>query len=551
MLKSLFVQNYALIDELEISFSEGFTAITGETGAGKSILLGALGLILGNRADLQVLKNESQKCIVEGTFDTASLNLDRFFHENDIEKEITLILRREILTSGKSRAFINDSPVNLQQMKELSTFLMDVHSQHETLQLVSAEFQMDVLDSFINRPELLAAYAKEYQSFAEVSKNLERLIRQATEKKREEDFLRFQFEELNEAKLSAEEFIEIEERLLFLNHTEEIKNSLAQSVSVLDEGNEPVLGNLIQIVKSFDRIGPFLSEAASYSQRFQSIVIELKDLIAGMQSKLSDTDFDPGELELLTQRMDQISKLMFKHHVQHVEQLIVLRDEIEARLVGIQSLDDEILQAEKKRSLLKLAVKAKANELHDEREAQAIKLAESVKQMLPSLGIKNGTFNIKVERQGEFNAKGNDLVTFWFSANLGVPPGEISRMASGGELSRLMLIIKSLITKEQMLPTVIFDEIDSGVSGDIAGKVGAIMKQMSQFHQVIAITHLPQIAAGASHQYKVFKTTDEVKSFTNMKLLLPDERVEEIAKMLSNEKVTLVAMQAASELLGF
>jgi len=549
MLKSLLIQNYALIDQLEISFRDGFTVITGETGAGKSILLGALGLILGNRADLQVLHDDTRKCVVEGIFDTSKLNLDHFFTENDLEQEPTTILRREILTTGKSRAFINDSPVNLQTMKELSTYLVDIHSQHETLQLAISEFQMEVLDSFINRPELLAAYAREYQSFVEVNKKLNQLVRQSEHSKTEEALLRFQFEELEEAKLSEVEFLEIEERLRFLNHAEEIKNTLGQAVMLMDEGNDPVLGNLIQIEKSFDKIQSFLSDASSYSQRFQSIVIELKDLLAGIQSQLSDTEFDPGELQLLIQRMDELSRLMFKHHVSDIGQLLLLRQEIGTRLLIIEKLDDEILQAEKQLSLLKLAVKAKANELHDERETQAIKLSEKIKSMLPFVGIKDGAFHIKVERQSEFSTKGNDLVTFWFSANLGVIPGEISKMASGGELSRLMLIIKSLVTKEQMLPTVIFDEIDSGVSGDIAGKVGILMKQMGQFHQVIAISHLPQIAATASHQYKVFKDSDDRQTYTRMKQLSPDERVEEVAKMLSNEKVTMVAMQAARELL--
>ena len=549
MLKSLLIQNYALIDQLEISFRDGFTVITGETGAGKSILLGALGLILGNRADLQVLHDDTRKCVVEGIFDTSKLNLVHFFTENDLEQEPTTILRREILTTGKSRAFINDSPVNLQTMKELSTFLVDIHSQHETLQLAISEFQMEVLDSFINRPELLAAYAREYQSFVEVNKKLNQLVRQSENSKTEEALLRFQFEELEEAKLSKEEFQEIEERLRFLNHAEEIKNTLGQAVLMMDEGNEPVLGNLIQIAKSFDKIQPFLSDASSYSQRFQSVVIELKDMLAGIQSQLADTEFDPGELQLLIQRTDELSRLMFKHHVSDIGQLLLLWQEIGTRLLSIEKLDEEILQAEKQLSLLKLAVKAKANELHDERETQAIKLSEKIKSMLPFVGIKDGAFQIKVERQSEFSTKGNDLVTFWFSANLGVIPGEISKMASGGELSRLMLIIKSLVTKEQMLPTVIFDEIDSGVSGDIAGKVGILMKQMGQFHQVIAISHLPQIAAIASHQYKVFKDSDARQTYTRMKQLSPDERVEEVAKMLSNEKVTMVAMQAARELL--
>ena len=551
MLKSLFVQNYALIDQLEISFMEGFSVITGETGAGKSILLGALGLILGNRADLHVLKDDTRKCVVEGVFDTSYLNLKQFFTENDLDLEDLTTIRREILTTGKSRGFINDTPVTLQVMKALSGYLVDIHSQHETLQLGNAVFQMEVLDSFVNRPELLAAYGREYVAYIDITKQLNQLVRRSKEAKKEEELVRFQFEELDEAKLSLEEFSDLEERLLFLNHAEEIKNALDQAVALLDEREDPILENLSLMVRSFDKIKHCLTSAASYSERLQSVVIELKDLLAELQSKLSDTEFDPGELQFLNQRIDILNRLMFKHHVTDIGDLIQLRNELEQRLLNTEKLDEEIFQAEKRISLLKLAVKAKANELHDEREVQSIHLAESVKNMMPLLGMNDGLFTIKVERQSEFTEKGNDMVTFWFSANKGISPGEISKMASGGELSRLMLAIKSLVTKEQMLPTVIFDEIDSGVSGDIAGKVGAIMKQMGINHQVIAISHLPQIAAGAKHQYKVFKTTDEVKSFTNMKLLLPDERVEEIAKMLSNEKVTPVAMQAASELLGF
>jgi len=549
MLKSLKIKNYALIDQLEITFSEGFSVITGETGAGKSILLGALGLILGNRADLHVLKDDQHKCVVEGDFHVDSLALTEFFAENDLDKEPTTMIRREVLASGKSRAFVNDTPVNLQQLRDLGAILVDIHSQHETLQLGTSAFQMDVLNSFIHRSKLLAAYAKEYLDYKSVTARLQELVGQRDELRREEELIRFQYNELHEAQLNAEEFIEIEDRLRFLNHAEEIKNSLAQAVSLLDEGNEPILPGLVQIARSMEKIKDVFTVAQEYAPRFQSVVIELKDLLSELQSQLSDTDFDPGELQLLTQRIDVLNRLIFKHRVDGINSLIDFRDQLKKQLTGVDTLDDEILQAEKRLSLLKLTVKAKANELHDERIQHAGHLSEKVMKLLPQLGMKEAVFDIKVERQPEFNSNGNDLVTFWFSANKGVPPGEISRMASGGELSRLMLSIKSLVTQEQMLPTVIFDEIDSGVSGDIAGKVGAIMKNMGKHHQVIAISHLPQIAAAAGMQYKVYKTSDDKQTYTRIKQLSANERVEEVAQMLSNENITDAAREAARELL--
>ncbi len=550
MLKSLKVKNYALIDQLEISFSDGFSVITGETGAGKSILLGALGLILGNRADLHVLKDDQHKCVVEGNFQVNSIALNQFFADNDLDLEPVTIVRREVLSSGKSRAFVNDTPVNLQQLRELGAILVDIHSQHETLQLSSSAFQMDVLNSFIHRSELLAAYAREYVDYKGAISRLKQLTDQRETMRREEELLRFQYNELEEAGLNADEHNQLEERLQFLNHAEEIKNALGQAVTLLDEGDDPILPNLTAITRSMEKIKGVFPGAHEHATRFQSVVIELKDLLAELQSQLSETDFDPGEWQLLTQRIDLVNKLAFKHHLDSVESLIEFRDNLQNQLSGMDSMDDEILQTEKRLSLLKLAVKAKANELHDERTRHAQQLSEKVMKLLPQLGMKEAMFEIKVERQAEFNSNGNDLVTFWFSANKGVPPGEISRMASGGELSRLMLSIKSLVTQEQMLPTVIFDEIDSGVSGDIAGKVGGMMKSMGRHHQVIAISHLPQIAAAASHQYKVFKISDDQQTFTRIKQLSANERVEEVAQMLSNETITDVAREAARELLS-
>ena len=549
MLKSLKINNYALIDQLDISFSSGFSAITGETGAGKSILLGALGLILGNRADLHILKDDQKKCVVEGSFAVPATLIELFFEENDLDLESITTIRREVLASGKSRAFVNDTPVNLQQLKELGSLLVDIHSQHETLQLGTAGFQMEVVDSFIHRSELLAAYAKEYHEYKKVTNKLTKLMERRVEIQREEELLRFHFEELDQANLSVDEYREVENRLRFLNHAEEIKNSLEQAVTLLDEGEEPILTGLGQIARSMDRIKAVFAAADDHHGRFTSVIIELKDLLSEIQSQLSETEFDPGELQVLTQRVDLINKLVFKHHVTHVEELITYRDQIQSQLRGMDQLDDEILQTEKRLGLLKLAVKAKANELHDERTQQSELISKKVMKILPQLGMKEAVFNIKVERLSEFNAKGNNKITFWFSANKGVAPGEISRMASGGELSRLMLAIKSLVTQQQMLPTVIFDEIDTGVSGDIAGKVGHIMQQMGHHHQVIAISHLPQIAAASAQQYKVFKASDENQTFTRIRLLSPDERVDEVAQMLSNEKITDVARQAARELL--
>ncbi len=549
MLKSLFVQNYALIDHLKIDFSAGFSSITGETGAGKSILLGALGLILGNRADLSVLKDKDQKCMVEGVFDASELQLEAFFHENDLDLEPVTTVRREISSAGKSRAFINDTPVNLQQLKELGMFLVDVHSQHETLQLGDAAFQMEVLDSFIHRSELLIAYLREYNKYKETTTHIEQLQKKRSDIQKQEELLRFQYEELSAVDLNSERFTQMEDRLQFLAHAEEIKNALSQAQSLLDEGETPVVESVTQIVRSLEKIKTVFPAANAQSQRFHSVAIELKDLLSEIQTQLLDTDFDPGEWELLTQKVDSVNKLMFKHHLSGIEGLNQLKESIEIQLQGLDQLDDEILQSEKKLSLVRLGIRAKANELNHERTKHATVFSNRVQKILPSLGMKEAVFSVKVERISDYNEKGNDKVTFWFSANKGVVPGEISRMASGGELSRLMLAIKSLVTKEQMLPTVIFDEIDTGVSGDIAGKVGAMMKNMGAHHQVIAITHLPQIAAAATLHFKVFKTTDTVKTYTRIKELTHDERVDEIAQMFSSEHITDTTRRAALELL--
>lgn len=550
MLKTLTINNYALIDFLEIDFPRGFTVITGETGAGKSILIGALGLLLGNRADTTVLSDKEKKCSVEGIFDVEKLSLQPFFASNDLDYEAVTILRREIVPSGKSRAFINDTPVNLNILKELGDQLVDIHSQHETLLLNQASFQLNALDNFIDFPDKLKNYKVAFFDFISLQKQLNQLVLQNEQSKKEADYFQFQLNELEAAGLLEGESEHLQEREKLLAHAEEVLLGINTANKILDDDEKSLVDQLFEVKESLRKIGPYLSGVAELTERLQSIIIELKDILAEVNNLENQAEFDPGEMQHITERLDLLYKLQHKHHAQSGDELIQIRDDYKLKIQKITLLDEEVIALEKEFKLKKENLTELAKQLHEKRKTMAPVFSEAIVQLLAQMGINDAIFQVKIEELVDFNENGLSKVAFLFNANKGNIPGEINKIASGGELSRLMLAIKSLITKEHVFPTVIFDEIDAGVSGDIAGKVGNVLKKMSEHHQLIAISHLPQIASKAMHQKRVFKISEQNITRSQIETLDEQGRVKEIAKMLSDEKVTESAMKTARELMG-
>jgi len=549
MLKSLFIRNYALIQKHEIVFSEGFSVITGETGAGKSIMLGALSLLLGKRADTQVLMDKTKKCIVEGTFDISKLGLKKLFLENDIDYEDISFLRRELVPSGKSRAFINDTPVKLNLLKLIGEKLVDIHSQHQTLILGNPVFQLETLDAFIGQPSFLTDYRDAFNRYTSENQKLQKLIAQREKAIRDEDYIRFQFEELQQAGLDADEYSSLVDRAKFLENAEFVIQNLTQANEQLNEGDNALTDELEKLRLTLLDVSKYLSEVGDLANRLEPLSIELKDIAQEISRLDSLSDFDPDELQKTNERLDLIYRLQQKHHVNSIDDLIELRNGYDVKLQQLNSGEETIAELQKEVDQLKNTLIEKATDLTNVRKQNLEKFAKAVKLILNQLALKDAFFNVQIEKLPHFTKDGIDKVLFLFNANKGGLPGEIGQVASGGELSRLMLAVKSLITKEQLLPTVIFDEIDSGVSGDIAAKVGTILKEMSNHHQLIVISHLPQIVAKADHHYRVYKQTTGESTFTYVQQLGNDDRVEEIAKLLSGETVSDSALKTAKELM--
>lgn len=549
MLKSISIQNYALIEEVHIGFHQGFSVITGETGAGKSILLGALGLILGDRADQKAIKNPYKKCVVEGEFTIDQIDLEAFFRTNDLDYDELTILRREISSSGKSRAFINDSPVSLQTLKELAEKLVNIHSQHQTLNLGKFEFQLHALDAFTNAPEILNEYQKLFNVYKQRIKHLDELKKRNEKLKTDEDYFRFQLHELEAVKLDINTFEELTEREKLLSNSEEIASGIMQCKEILDENDVNINQMLTEVLSVIGRLSEYHSSIKSMADRLNSVHIDIKDISAEINGISDDIEYDPLELQDIKNKLDLYYNLLQKHHLQSVDDLLALKNEIAGKLKSIETIDDEIKDAEKLLTKDSILIHSLADQLHEQREKFAKNMSEEIKTLLKQLGMNHSQFIIEVNKLDDLNYWGIDKVEFLFNANKGGKPEQISSVASGGELSRLMLAIKSLIHQRNMLPTVIFDEIDAGVSGEIAGKVGNILRNMSVQHQVLAITHLPQIASKAQHHYHVFKTEDDNSASTFIEILDDDGRVEAIAKMLSDEKITDTSIRAAKELL--
>jgi DNA repair protein RecN (Recombination protein N) len=550
MLSNLLVENYALISKLEIEFRKGLTIITGETGAGKSILLGALSLILGRRADTSVLLDKERKCIVEGIFDIRHYNLESFFTEKELDYDDQPAVRREILATGKSRAFINDVPVNLDVLTEFGLKLIDIHSQHQNLNLADSLFQMKAMDSYARSHELLESYRSHFHAYREIQKKFRIMSDEADRSRSDLDYFQFQFAQLEEAKLVEGEQEELEFELEKLTHSEEIKNGLSSATMLLQGEGSSALQLLKDSLGSINRIGKFLDENARLAERIESAYIEIKDVAHDIATLNEQLYFDPDRLTQVSDRLNLLYNLEKKHRVSTLSELIALRKHLQEKIEEINSYDFQLGDLEKDLLETRGRLSHLADSLFRRRHDAIAPFEKQVVEMLTEVGLPNAGFSIVHEKLDDFNETGSDKIQFLFTANRNMPLQDIARVASGGELSRLMLCVKSLMSDSTGLPTIVFDEIDTGVSGETAEKVGNIIRRMAEKMQIINITHLPQVASKGKYHYLVYKTDDEKTSVTRMKLLNPAERRIEIAKMLSGEEVTNAALENARVLLG-
>ena len=549
MLTHLHIKNYALIEDLSVDFAEGFSVITGETGAGKSILLGALGFVLGDRADTNVLYDKEKKCIVEAQFQLENDQLRLIFEANDLDYESECIFRRELNPQKKSRAFINDTPVTLQTMKEIGNLLVDIHSQHDSLLLTDANFQLHLLDEIAQNNELLATYKKEYTSFISLDHHLKELKTLAEKNLSENDYLKFQLDELQKAQLIEGEYAEIEQSLNVMENAEEIKSLLFSANGLMESSENAILPQLNELTAVLHRLQQLIPNANELRQRIEAAQVELKDIAYDLERLEDGTQFDEEKLQELQERMDLLNRLMMKHHVKDFEDLIQLKDDLEGKVNAFENIDKEIEQAEKALKAQVKMLKQLAGQLHEQREKAAKIFGVNVTELVRQLAMPHAVFQVAMEALQEFNSTGLDHVRFLFSANKGVDVADIGRVASGGELSRLMLSIKSVVSQHNYIPTLIFDEIDTGVSGEVAAKIGSIMQQMGNSLQLIAITHLPQVASKATHHFFIYKDNEGTRTQSHIQKLNREERVTEIAKMLSNDKVTPEAIKAAKVLM--
>ena len=548
MLKTLHIENYALIQETDIAFDDSFTVITGETGAGKSILLGALGLLLGQRADTQVLNDKERKCVVEATFDIAGLSLQPLFEQYDADYDDHLILRREILPSAKSRAFVNDSPANLQFLKELAPHILDIHSQYQTLTLTESLFQTQLVDSFSN-PALLPNYQTLYRQYVGLKHELERLTAQDAENNKVLDYNRFLFDELVAANLQDGEQQELEEEATLLEHTGTIKEALG-ALNALCDSDEGATARLLAARSELANVARYHSDIDTLHQRLDSCVIELQDILSDAASLDDKLQFSPERQAFVTERLDLIYRLQKKHGVDSIAALLDIQHHLDQQLQEADNLDDRIREVMEQVDAAYAHMQQAADSLTAGRQQAGRQLEKQLLPVLAQLGMASARIVVDIQPASDYGVMGHDNVCLLFNANQGGTLRPLAEVASGGELSRLMLAVKSVVTKRNCLPTIIFDEIDSGVSGDISVAVGAIMRQMAQHMQVIAISHLPQIAAKASQHLTVAKALEGDRTISRIHQLQPDQRVTEIAVMLSSNPPTAAALQTARELMS-
>jgi len=550
MLTSLKISNYALIQELHMKPDEAFTIITGETGAGKSILLGALGLILGQRADLNALKDTSKKCIIEAQFQIETYHLQPIFESFDLDYEPLTIIRREITPNGKSRAFVNDTPVNLSQLKDIGEHLVDIHSQHHTISLNDNSFQLKVVDAYAENKNAIQAYKAEYDTYRKLKKQLAEKELSIVQAKAEESFLQFQFEELDQLQLIENEDVDLEEEQDALVHVEDTKIQLSTALNLLKDQEENVIDSLRMAKSSLTEALKHNKVALELLDRFKSVTIELEDIVATLEEENEELNYDPERLEYIRSRLSAIYNLQKKHHTSNVTDLVTLKNEIEQKLLTISNFDSDVEMIKRSLSQSAAILKEKAAIITANRKAIKQKLESEVKTILDRLGMKNAQLTIEFETLSTYSENGLEVIKFLFTANKGLEKRELSKVASGGELSRLMLAIKSILARKEKMPTIIFDEIDTGVSGEIADKVGEILKSMSQELQIISITHLPQMAAKGVSHLKVYKEDVNGETHSYIKVLNQEERIEELAKMLSGSKTTSAAIDNAKALLN-
>ena len=550
MLKSLYIKNFTLIDELDIELYPGFSVITGETGAGKSIILGAIALLLGQRADSKSIKQGADKCVIEAHFDLTRYDLDAFFSDNDIENDAEdCIVRRELLASGKSRAFINDTPVQLSMLKELGERLVDVHSQHQNLLLNKQDFQLGVVDIFADDVTQLSQYQKTYKEYHQVKQQLDDLRESIERNRQNADFLRFQCDELTQARLVEGEQEELEQQSDTMSHSEDIKSALYEADNALTAEQTGVVTALRSTLYELRKIGEVYPAAAELEQRVDSCYIELKDIAQEVSSHLERIDFDPAEMDAVNNRLDKLYDLEKKYHVETVEELISKREDVVRQLDHIENSDEALSALEQQLTKLQAQAAKEADALTKLRTKAAKQIEAEMQTKLVPLGMPNVRFSVSITREA-LSLSGQDKVAFMFSANTSTPLQPISQVASGGEIARVMLSLKAMISGAVKLPTIIFDEIDTGVSGKMAEKMAEMMQEMGDHgRQVISITHLPQIAALGTTHYKVEKSETAQGTVSSMHQLTPDERIHEIAQMLSGSDVSAAAIANAKELL--
>ena len=550
MLTSLYIKNYALIDELNVAFNNGLTIITGETGAGKSILLGGLSLVLGKRADLSQVKNTEEKCIIEAVFDIANYDLKTLFKSLDLDYDVQTIIRREILPSGKSRAFINDSPVTLESLVALSSYLIDIHSQHQTQQLTQDDYQFKVIDALAANKSNLDEFSKQLGAYKMLQKELEELKLSKAELIKEYDYNLFLSKELNEIDLEKINLEDLETQYEELNNVEVIGERLSSTKSILNTEEHGAIDQLNLAKQELSKIAGFGKLYESIKERIVSVGIELDDILIELDNLEENLSSDPEELERVSQKLQIVNNLFQKHSVSGLEDLIGIKNDLKSKIDNTESLDDTILQKEKEIKNQKASLNVIAEKIHNNRTKIIPKFVSKLETILADLGMPNAKFKVELEPLDHFAKNGKDNLQFLFMANKGSSFNELKKSASGGELSRIMLAIKSILAEYIQLPSIMFDEIDTGVSGEISNKMGEIMKQMSGKMQVFTITHLPQIAAKGNSHFKVFKTDIKEVTHTQLKKLNEDERIVEIAQMLGGTDITDSAMAHAKQLLN-
>lgn len=550
MLQQLYINNFALIGEMDVTFTGKLTVITGETGAGKSIFLEALGLVLGNRADVAALQNKTKKCIIEATFDVKGLDLVSFFDENEIDSDDTIVLRREISAEGKSRSFLNDTPASLTVLKTLSEKLIDIHSQHQTLLLNQTNFQLEILDAFAESLELFKNYKLNFSNLIKLSSTLKVLTEQEAQAKKELDYFQFLFNELQEAEIKSGSLKSLEEESNTLENAETIKTNLLSVANAINGNEVNLLTTLAALKQQLNSISKYNTNYAEFLNRLNSSYIELKELAADLEDAEGEVNYDAQQLELVNTKLDKLNRLLKKHNVNTEEELLTIKDDIEEKLTQFNSIETQIEKVKKEIAQIKSTCTKQANDLTKLRTKALSTIENQVKDILKNLSMPNAVFKIDIQQTSELTTNGFDQVKFLFSANKGASLNELHKVASGGELSRLMLSLKSLLATKKQLPTIIFDEIDTGVSGDVADKIGNILLNMGNSLQVITITHLPQMASKGKHHLFVYKKDEANKTTSYIKELNEEERVNEIAKMLSTGNPTQAALVNAKDLLG-